>query len=475
MYLQRAQLNHIKMFNEFVWELPEGTPPAGWHVLLGDNGSGKTTVLRAISLALLGPQRATVLSFKVSFKGYAPREHPGEIVLCLSHNSHERYPDKFSKGRPSTGPLQLGVSLVYYSNRPSSLEIEAKNARDASQYVWSDTADGWFSAAFGAHRRFTGGDKDYERLFAAEPALARHLTIFGEDVALTEIMQWLRDVVHQLVSSKGKKYDDMWERWGKLFRFINQPGLLPVGLSMALREGAEEPLHFSTEGHHNETKLHELSDGYRSVLSLTFELIRQLVQRFGPDIFEEDADGVVRVMPPGVVLIDEVDVHLHPTWQQRVGQWFTKHFPNIQFIIATHSALVCQAAVNGTIFRLPTPGTDEQPRFIEGDELNRLLYGNILDAYGTEAFGRVTRSEQGRERSKRLAWLNTQMFVRELSAAEQAEREELRAAMPTTKETLPTGDELVEAMQAAQGGVAAAVEQAKPSAGSKKSKRSKEV
>jgi energy-coupling factor transporter ATP-binding protein EcfA2 len=468
MYLQRAQLTHIKMFEEFVWELPEGTPPAGWHVLLGDNGSGKTTVLRAISLALLGPQRATVLSFKVSFQGYASKGQRGQIVLCLSHNSHEKYPDKFSKGRPSTGPLQIGVSLAHFSNRPDPLKINAKNARDADQYVWSDTADGWFSASFGAHRRFTGGDKDYERLFATEPALARHLTVFGEDVALTEIIQWLRDVVFRLLSGI-----DFIDEWNSLFDFIDQPGLLPVGMKMLLREGTDEPLAFTTTIHGGkDTTLHELSDGYRSVLSLTLELIRQLVQRFGPDIFETDEDGVVRVVPPGVVLIDEVDVHLHPTWQQRVGQWFTKHFPNIQFIIATHSALVCQAAVKGTIFRLPTPGTEEVAGFIEGDELHKLLYGNILDAYGTEAFGRVTRSEQGRALSKRLAWLNTQMFVRELSAAEQAEREELRAAMPTTKETLPTGEELVEAMQVAQGGVADAVEQAKPRG--KKGKKSEE-
>jgi hypothetical protein len=257
----------------------------------------------------------------------------------------------------------------------------------------------------------------------------------------------------------------------RLAGFVNQPGLLPVGMQMQLTT-FKKPLVFSTSKLGENALLHDLSDGYRSVLSLTLELIRQLVQRFGPDIFETDEDGVVRVVPPGVVLIDEVDVHLHPTWQQRVGQWFTKHFPNIQFIIATHSALVCQAAVKGTIFRLPTPGTEEVAGFIEGDELHKLLYGNILDAYGTEAFGRVTRSEQGRALSKRLAWLNTQMFVRELSAAEQAEREELRAAMPTTKETLPTGEELVEAMQVAQGGVADAVEQAKPRG--KKGKKSEE-
>ena len=52
-------------------------------------------------------------------------------------------------------------------------------------------------------------------------------------------------------------------------------------------------------------------------------------------------------MAPGVVLIDEVDAHLHPTWQRRIGLWFREHFPKLQFIVSTHSPLICQAATVG--------------------------------------------------------------------------------------------------------------------------------
>ena len=132
------------------------------------------------------------------------------------------------------------------------------------------------------------------------------------------------------------------------------------------------------------------------------------------------------------MLIDEVDAHLHPTWLRRIGVWFCKHFPNIQFIVTTHSPFVCQAAT--TVFKLPTPGTQEQGEMICGAELNRLLYGNVQDAYSTGAFGNgLTRSEASRQRTrKRLAELNRKELHGELTAAEEQEQTELRAMLPTT-------------------------------------------
>jgi hypothetical protein len=136
------------------------------------------------------------------------------------------------------------------------------------------------------------------------------------------------------------------------------------------------------------------------------------------------------------VLIDEVDAHLHPTWQREIGVWFTRLFPHIQFIVTTHSPLICQAAT--TVFRLPTPGTEEVGQRITGTDFVRLRYGNVLEAYGTEAFGRgVTRSEESKEMLERLAELNLKELEAGLTKKEKREQERLRAAMPTTAHNLP--------------------------------------
>jgi len=136
---------------------------------------------------------------------------------------------------------------------------------------------------------------------------------------------------------------------------------------------------------------------------------------------------------PGVVLIDEIDAHLHPTWQRRIGIWFREHFPHIQFIVTTHSPLICQAADVGTVWQLPKPGSDDAGGMLTGRDRDRLIYGNVLDAYSTEVFGAdVTRSEASKARLKRLAELNMQELQGALSESERQEQEQLRAAMPTS-------------------------------------------
>ena len=141
---------------------------------------------------------------------------------------------------------------------------------------------------------------------------------------------------------------------------------------------------------------------------------------------------------PGVVLIDEIDAHLHPTWQTRIGQWFTKYFPNLQFIVTSHSPLICRGCVdesgklNGSIWRLAAPGSDESSGILNDTDRDRLLYGNVLDAYGTGVFGTTTsRSKKGNIKMNRLAELNVKSMIGLLSEKDEHEMQELKTIFPT--------------------------------------------
>jgi predicted ATP-binding protein involved in virulence len=79
-----------------------------------------------------------------------------------------------------------------------------------------------------------------------------------------------------------------------------------------------------------------LSDGYRSILALAGDLIWRLIQSF------PDSENPLNEC--GVVLIDELDIHLHPKWQRQVASVLRRTFPNMQFIVATHSPLVAAGA-----------------------------------------------------------------------------------------------------------------------------------
>lgn len=287
---------------------------------------------------------------------------------------------------------------------------------------------GWFSVAYGPFRRFSGGDKDYERIFYANLRLAAHLSVFGENVALTECVRWLQDL--QFKKLERQPEGDLLDA---IMRFINQEGFLPH--QAWLKEVSSRGIEF-VDGNGCQLLVDELSDGYRSVLSMTFELIRQLARVYEVDrIF--DPQNPFTIATPGIVLIDEVDAHLHPTWQRRIGLWFREHFPNIQFIVTTHSPLICQAADVGTVWRLPQPGSGETALQVTGTALNRLLYGDVLDAYGTELFGQdVTRSDEAHKRLERLAELNHKALRGRLTKKERAEQAELRAILPMATHVL---------------------------------------
>ena len=419
MYFRRIKIENLKSIRHLAWELPPQGQRAGWHVIIGDNGSGKSSFLRAVALTLVGPQEIPAL--RLDWGTWLRQDqNRGGVYLGVEQ---DRNVDEW-KGK---GRQRLGILPVNLLFRRIEGEIELTTGSAAKRHVRGGKP-GWFTAAYGPYRRFSGGDKDHEKLFYTHPRLARHLSVFGETIALSECLRWLQDLRFKQLEKQPEG-----QLLGAITRFVNESHMLPQDAK--LQEANSEKVVF-VDGNGFEIPVEDLSDGFRSVLSMTFELIRQMAAVYGYDsLFDPENATTVRV--PGVVLIDEIDAHLHPTWQRRVGLWFRKHFPNVQFLVTTHSPLICQAADVGSVFRLPTPGGREKGRMLTGLELERLLYGNILDAYGTEMFGSdVTRSDESKLRMARLAELNQRELHSGLSEHEKKEQEELRAALPTASNNL---------------------------------------
>ena len=151
----------------------------------------------------------------------------------------------------------------------------------------------------------------------------------------------------------------------------------------------------------------EMSDGYRAALALLADILRHLVKAYGFDgLAERDVEGKLRVVRGGVVMIDEIDAHLHPEWQQKIGFWLTHHFPNIQFLVTTHSPIICQAADPNGLFVLPEPGSAESPRALNADEYRRIIASRPDTILLTPAFGlQNTRSPRAVEARKQYARL----------------------------------------------------------------------
>jgi predicted ATP-binding protein involved in virulence len=111
----------------------------------------------------------------------------------------------------------------------------------------------------------------------------------------------------------------------------------------------------------------ELSDGFHVYLSLVTDLARRAV------MLNEQDGGDAPSLVEGVVLIDEIDLHLHPRWQRFVLDGLRKIFPRLQFVVTTHSPQVLSSVENRQVRRLMNYSLNKQGVFVEGRDTNAIL------------------------------------------------------------------------------------------------------
>jgi predicted ATP-binding protein involved in virulence len=417
MYITKVDINNIRSISHFEMTFDK---PAGWHVLIGDNGAGKSSIVRAIAIALIGPSDSQALRLQLINWIKQDTEHASVSLTIKGDNNLDGYAGKKA---PLKQAFEATIKITKEEASGFSIgriDRNGKSGTDPYEYIWSGKR-GWFSTSFGPFRRFTGGDKEWSKVYYSNPSAAAHLSVFGEDVALTESLEWLSQM----------KFKSLEQNSGAttilegLKKFINEGDLLAHNAQIVDITSSGV---FFKDGNGTNIDVTQLSDGFRSLLSLIFELIRQLVKTYGEqDVFKNIKTGAMSIDMPGVVLIDEIDAHLHPTWQTRIGQWFTKYFPNIQFIVTTHSPLVCRACENGSIWRLAAPGSEQTSGEITGTNKQRLIMGNVLDAYGTEIFGAVSIGKESDDKLTRQAELNHKSMIGETTDAEEKELNELKS------------------------------------------------
>jgi predicted ATPase len=424
MYIQKAEIKNIRSIKNFKIYFGQ---LSGWHVLIGDNGAGKSTIIRSIALALVGDESH---GLRANWDDWLNKESKeGDIRLKLFRDETFDKSQKVKSGQ---------ITKIIVDNQIFSLDAEFKRQKRGILYFDSgeesaEKTSGFFSVAFGPYRRFEGGNEEWGKTFE-NPSfanLAAHLSVFGEDVAFTQTKSWLIGLFNTSNDPTllDKERKDKLNQLEFIKKLVNSEELLPNNTKL---ESVNSKDVFFKDGNDTTISVNQMSDGYRSILSMTFELIRQLVRVYGSElVFKNIEKGKMEIDLPGVVLVDEIDAHLHPTWQTRIGQWFLKYFPQLQFIVTTHSPLVCRAAEKGSIWRLAAPGSKEESREITGKDRELLIYGNILDAISTGVFGDVAISEDSNDSLKRLAELNVKSMMGLIEDTENAELETLRAKFPT--------------------------------------------
>lgn len=120
--------------------------------------------------------------------------------------------------------------------------------------------------------------------------------------------------------------------------------------------------------------LHQLSLGYRTVFAWTVDLAWRLLERY--------PRSSKPLHQPAIVLVDEVDLHLHPLWQREVRDHLAERFPQVQFIATTHSPLMAQSSLgaNLAIVRWENDHAviEDDPVVVDGWRLDQVVTSDLF-------------------------------------------------------------------------------------------------
>jgi hypothetical protein len=331
--VKRVRLRNIRDFqNSGSIEIP----PAGV-LILGDNAAGKSTLLRAIALAALGPELANQVDQRpASYLRLGSERGFIEVGFLLDADDTSGDPGgefcvglEIREGETAFRSMDTDdMSPGTYKAGPGLDELR-RRARD----------DFGFFCAYGALR--TLADPSNSTPVRDKEALDRVFSLFEPGIPVID-----PDFLAKLLT-------------GHIAAVRNGPLLSPA-TTAAMREhlrdllpfcGALDPECCENLPLHERTAvpLRDLSDGYTSLLSMCGHLFRHAL---AAGDWTGDPAAV-----KGFVLIDELDAHLHPTWQRRILLDLQRVFPNLQLIATTHSPMVA-GSVKSSSVRVLKRGVD---------------------------------------------------------------------------------------------------------------------
>ena len=170
MYISRVILKNIRGFADLQFDLTRaGGSYAGWTVFTGDNGSGKSSLLKAIAVGLTG--RDTARSLQPSFHGWIRDGADDEAAIQLEIVRVAEDDATAESGRNPASSFPSRRALQNGSQEPVLLATipprTPRNYATPERTIWSPDATGWFSCGYGPFRRVFGASPEATRQMVA--------------------------------------------------------------------------------------------------------------------------------------------------------------------------------------------------------------------------------------------------------------------------------------------------------------------
>lgn len=302
-YISRIEIQNFRCFESVIIDSDVNGHLAPWTLLTGDNGSGKTTLLKAIALGLCDQSSAAGL-LRESDSGYI---RSGQDFASIKINLVDR------AAGSTTDEIEITTTLTQQTPQFERLEQHTDPGDD---FPWDEI----FVCGYGAGRGTSGtGD------ISGYSAINAVYNLFNYSEGLQNPELTIRRLQH------GSS------------RQVNLRATLESLLNLTdLRLAEDETgdgdrtneMGISIRDPRNvDIALRDLADGYKSTFLWVTDFLGWAAA------FEGELDASTA----GIVVIDEIEQHLHPKWQKSIISTLRETWPHVQFFAATHSPLVARS------------------------------------------------------------------------------------------------------------------------------------
>ncbi len=372
MRIDRLELRNFKKFEKQIFEFPrsiESSESGSFHVLIGANGTGKTSILDALAIAL-GVWLEKVPDSLLANSHRRLKADQKRLIQVEGGDRIQPQQAADDMSIQANGSI-LGNDLTWSQELPvGKRNVSNVGSKEARKLIWNAYQNSQEKgnnvllpviAYYGAGRAWLPHNKRTEYKAKSNGKSNRWEAFYdclNERIRMSDLGSWFRKEAVARTNRNGT--------YRPGFDAVLQAVLKVVPDSESIHYDDDfEEIMITIDG--NTQPFSNLSAGQQSLFALVADIAVKMVTQNNflvpADQLGDEDQPLARVLTrtPGVVLIDELDVHLHPKWQQSVVDSLCEAFPSIQFIVTTHSAFVIQSLDESQLINLegqpvPNPG-----------------------------------------------------------------------------------------------------------------------
>jgi AAA domain, putative AbiEii toxin, Type IV TA system len=371
MHLRKIKIKNLRVFKDVEMTFSEPKVDealSNVHLFLGTNGSGKSSLLKAIALAAVAEVlqssglRLYSLVRRTENKGssdHAPCEITAEFDLDKQDIAGFK-----AVPRSQVGGVQSSLNIIARGAFNDQLN-KVSYPEGLKEEVWNERSPAALVLGYGATRRVdsTAGTRS-ENWSGKERSLrySRIAGLFEDHLQLLPLSSWLP----QYAAKNPGRHSQVVTLVNELLEDVNVT-LLPKAVEgeyLFQMGGAQLPLN-------------ALSDGYRAYIGWISDMLYHVCMGCPA--------GVKLIDNEGIVLVDEIDLHLHPQWQRVVIPRLGKVLPKLQFFFTTHSPLIAGSlqAANILVVQMKSVGEGASviacPVDVYGWSSDQILSSQLFD------------------------------------------------------------------------------------------------